>query len=148
MSDLIQNVVRNVRVDCQQKILFKLKLGSKTEKINPRWDHGIFVGVKRKSGELMLARPEGIHVARSARRVPLEQRWGEDNVNWVCWAPWRRYKDAPDGDGEVPEGVPVEENEDQQGKAGVVKVVVENREKVPKDFGITKKDPRLRFLRS
>ena len=45
-------------------------------------------------------------------------------MNWVCWAPWRRHKDAPDGDGEVPEGVPVEEREDQKDKSGVVKVVV------------------------
>ena len=91
-------------VEFGEKVLLWRGHGAKMEKILPRWSHGIFVGVKRKSGELMLARPEGVHFARSARRVPLDQRWGEDNVNWVCWAPWRRYKDAPDGDGEVPDG--------------------------------------------
>ena len=39
----------------------------------------------------------------------MEKRWSEDCVNWVKWVPWRRYKDAWDADGELPEGAPVEE---------------------------------------
>ena len=92
-----------------EKVLFKLPKGPKMEKINERWKHGIFVGVKRRSGELMLSRPEGIYVVRSARRIPFEKRWGEDCVNWVVWAPWRMYKNAEDEDGDLPEGVPAEE---------------------------------------
>ena len=86
-------------IEFGEKILFKVKLGAKMEKINPRWDFGIFVGIKRRSNELMVARPDGIMFARSVRRIPVEKRWGEDCVNWVVYVPWKRYKDH-DGDGE------------------------------------------------
>ena len=79
-----------------EKVVFKVANGAKMEKLNPRWDFGIFVGVKRSSGELMIARPEGVFTVRSARRLPTEMRWGEDCVNWVCWAPWRLYKECGD----------------------------------------------------
>ena len=52
---------------------------------------------------------KGIESVRSAKRIPIEQGWGEDNVNWVQWAPWRRYKDAVEADGDLPEGVPAKE---------------------------------------
>ena len=51
-------------VECGEKVLYKIKLGSKLEKINARWDYGIFVGVRRRSGELMFATKEGILLVR------------------------------------------------------------------------------------
>ena len=62
---------------------------------------------------------------------------GEDCVNWVVWAPWRKYKDAIDEDGELPEGVPAEEKREGSGPG---KIVVETREQVPRDFYIRKED--------
>ena len=40
----------------------------------------------------------------------METRWGEDCMDWAKWAPWNRYKEAEDADGDVPEGVPAEED--------------------------------------
>ena len=34
---------------------------------------------------------------------------GDDCLTWVRWAPWHKYKDDPEADGDVPEGVPDEE---------------------------------------
>ena len=65
------------------------------EKINAKWEFGIFVGVKRSSNEVMVATPKGIEHVRSVRRVPFEHRWGDDNTSWVRWAPWNEYKDCP-----------------------------------------------------
>ena len=31
-------------VEFGEKVLYKVRLGSKMEKINPRWEHGVFVG--------------------------------------------------------------------------------------------------------
>ena len=45
-------------------------------------------------------------MVRSIRRIPVEQRWSRDCVEWVQWVPWNRYRDAPDADGDLPEGVP------------------------------------------
>jgi hypothetical protein len=75
-----------------EKVLFKLKLGAKMEKINPRWDFGIFVGIRRRSNEILVSRPEGIFAVRTVRRIPVERRWSEDCVNWVKWVPWRRHQ--------------------------------------------------------
>ena len=81
------------------------------EKLNPRWEYGIFVGVRRRSNEVVVVTEEGLEEARSVKRIPEENRWGEDNLSWVKWAPWRRYRDAVDADGDLPEGVPAEELE-------------------------------------
>ena len=69
----------------------------------------------------------------------MEHRWGEDCVNWVKWAPWNRYKDARDADGDLPEGVPAEEKKRDQGSGNTV-VFVQTREKAPRDFYIRKED--------
>ena len=102
------------------------------------------MGVKRKSNEVLVARPEGITAVRSVRRIPFEKRWGEDCLNWVQWAPWNKYKGDIEEDGEVPEGVPAEEvRGGLDGEAGRT-VYVEVRERAPRDFYLTGGgDPRI-----
>ena len=78
-------------IEFAEKVLFKMKKGTKLEKINSRWDYGIFVGVRKISNELMVATAEGIKFVRSVRRIPFERRWGEDCVKWIKWAPWHKY---------------------------------------------------------
>eukprot|EP00973_Karenia_brevis_P078738 10928487-Karenia_brevis.AAC.1 len=43
--------------------------------------------------------------------MPIDLRWLIDSVKWVKLAPWRKYKDAEDADGDLPEGVSDEERE-------------------------------------
>ena len=75
------------------------------EEIIARWGFGVFVGVKRRSGEVMVSRPEG--ALRLDRLEELQgKRGGDDCVSWVKWAPWRKHKDEPDADGDVPERGP------------------------------------------
>ena len=69
----------------------------------------------------MVVTKEGLQDVRSVKRLPEEKIWGEDNLNWVKWAPWRRYKNAVDADGDLPEGVPVEEQKGSgEGRGGVM----------------------------
>ena len=56
-------------IEFGEKVLFKRHLGSKMEKINARWEEGIFVGVRRKSNELWIATKDGISSVRSVRRI-------------------------------------------------------------------------------
>eukprot|EP00973_Karenia_brevis_P058224 8105965-Karenia_brevis.AAC.1 len=63
--------------------------GAKLEKIKPRMEYGIFVGVNRRSNEFLIAYEEGIRRVRSIRRIPEEQKWGVDNLKWIKWAPWK-----------------------------------------------------------
>ena len=121
-----------------EKLLYKVKRGSKLEKINERWEHGIFLGVRRKSNELWIGTKDGIESVRSVKRIPVEQRWGEDCVNWIRWAPWRRYKDAVEADGDLPEGVPAEEIIEAKNNRGTV--IIETKARAPREFYISKKD--------
>jgi hypothetical protein len=56
-------------VEFGEKLLYKVPKAAKMEKLMPRWKHGIFVGVRRRSGELMVARPEGIIFVRAANTI-------------------------------------------------------------------------------
>jgi hypothetical protein len=122
-----------------EKVLYKKRLGNRMEKINARWDYGIFLGVRRRSNEVWLATQDGIISIRTVRRIPMERRWSEDCVKWVKWAPWHRYKDAPDADGDLPEGVPAEERR-SEAPAGERVIVVDTRAKAPREFYISKED--------
>ena len=47
------------------------------EKINARWEHGILVGVRKRSGELWAAVKDQLLSVRLVRRIPVAQRCGE-----------------------------------------------------------------------
>ena len=120
-------------VEFGEKVLYKVKLKNKTEKINARWDYGIFVGIRRQSNELLVATKEGVVKVRSVKRIPIEERWGEDCVKWVKHCPWNRYCGDEYADGEIPEGVPEERVVDAPevvpGSGGVV--FTNTRERAP-----------------
>ena len=67
----------------------------------------------------------------------MEQRWGEDCVNWVQLAPWMKCKDAVEADGDLPEGVPVEERVEAQNRGTVI---IETRQRAPREFYSTLPD--------
>ena len=87
------------------KVLWKLPTGAKMEKINARSGYGLFIGVRAKSNELIIVDREtkDIKYVRTVRRVPLEQRWSADNLEWVRGVRWNRGKEDDDTDGDVPE---------------------------------------------
>ena len=62
-------------IEFGEKLLYKVKPKDKNEKINPRWEYGIFVGVRRRSGELWIAIKDHVFAVRSVRRIPIESRW-------------------------------------------------------------------------
>ena len=105
-------------IEFGEKVLYKIKPSQKMEKINARWDYGIFVGVRRRSGELWIAAQDQIFSVRSVRRIAVEQRWSRDCVEWVSRVPWNKYKDAMDADGDLPEGVSVEEKKGSENPGG------------------------------
>ena len=60
-------------IEFGEKILYKVKLGSKLEKLNARWGEGVIVGIRRRSNEIMVATREDVLFATSVRRVPEEK---------------------------------------------------------------------------
>ena len=61
------------------------------------------------SNDIMVSTKEGLDNVRSVRRIPKEKRWSTENLEQVTWAPWHRYKDDEEADGDVPERVEREE---------------------------------------
>ena len=96
------------------------------------------MGVKWESGEIVVATPEKILPTRSVRRIPVEERWGKDCLDWVKWAPWKWHAGVED-EGDLPEGIPAEERL-AGGSSGNKVIFVDVREKQSQDFSITKKD--------
>ena len=57
------------------QVLFKKNTETNyIEKLLPRWEYGLFLGVKRASGELIIMSQDGVKILRSARKVPVEDR--------------------------------------------------------------------------
>ena len=81
-------------IEFGEKLLYKIRPKDKDQKILARWQHGISVGVKRRSGELWISVKDNVFAVRSVRRIPEEHRWSEDCVKWVNRTLWNRYKDC------------------------------------------------------
>ena len=59
-------------------------------------------------------------------------------MNWIMWAPWKRYKDAVEADGDLPEGVPAEEIIEAKNNRGTV--IIETKARAPREFYISQKN--------
>ena len=136
-------------IEFGEKLLYKVKIKDKLEKINSRWEFGIFVGVRRRSGELWVAVKGKLMTVRSVKRIPVEERWSKDCVEWVDRVMWNRYKDDDGADGDVPQGVPANDPTSSSGSSsGPQVIIVETRNKPPREFYIKKTDAeRLGYTR-
>eukprot|EP00973_Karenia_brevis_P019443 2667241-Karenia_brevis.AAC.1 len=63
-------------------------------------EYGIFVGVKRKSNAFLISTVNVISKSRTIKRIPKEERWGDDNLRLVKWAPWKKYEGDEEAYGE------------------------------------------------
>ena len=89
-----------------EKVLWKHRqVGTYQSKLSARLGHGLFIGVNRKSGELIVVDEESqkVKYVRSARRTPEEDRWHVDNLEWAQMVPWNTGAEDADADGELPE---------------------------------------------
>ena len=127
-------------IEFGEKVLFKKKRGDRKNEFLPaRCDFGIFLGARAKSNEILVCTLDGLEYARGIHRLnDMSRRWGPDNTEWVKWAPWDSYSGDLRADGDVPEGVPVDETE-RRDSAGET-VYIDVSEKVPRDFRITQRD--------
>ena len=128
-------------IEFGEKLLWKVRMKNKLEKINPRWEYGVFVGVSAASGEIWVATKEGLQAVRSVRRIPAEERWKASNKEFVRHVPWNRSGEDPDADGELPEAPAPEAATAAAGSGDLPRVIVVNtREAAPREFYIKKRD--------
>ena len=50
-------------------------------KLSPKWESGIFLGIRADSGEVWIGDAEGIWETRTVHRRPIEERWDAQEAN-------------------------------------------------------------------
>ena len=72
-----------------EKVLFRrAPIGQRLAKLESLWETGVFVGYKSQSGEYMVSNKDGGFTTRTIRRVPFEDRWKSDHINYIVGTPW------------------------------------------------------------
>jgi len=84
-----------------------------------------------------------VHKVRAVKRIPFEDRWGEDNAVSVKHTPWNRYKVDPHADGEIPDEKAVEMKRCERmemDKDEKDEKLIQKKYVAPRTFRITKAD--------
>ena len=125
---------------CEKVLLMRTTKGKMMAKLRFEWDHGILVGVRPRSNEILVATEERTWKVRSVRRLPEDARWSSDSVIWVRRTMWNRFQGDEEAYGEIPEGKAVEfppqETNIDQAPQGLTLIT---KRQVPREFYITKK---------
>ena len=59
------------------------------DKLNSRWEDGVFVGIRERSGEILIGTHKGVVKARAFRRKGTEkERWNNDEIEKCTGLPW------------------------------------------------------------
>ena len=104
-------------------------------KLSASWRDGVYLGVKGKSGEIIVSDADGVWKTRSVRRKPQDERWDESNVDMVKTSPWSSKGDTEGGASETP-AVAVRMRDDEY---DAIKRA-EPEENIPRNFYITTKN--------
>ena len=72
-----------------EKVLWKYHPGKRVAKFDARWGYGLFLGVRSRCGELIAVDGESKEVkyVRTVKRIPEEQRWDPNNLEWITVVP-------------------------------------------------------------
>ena len=120
------------------------KAGGALGKLSVAWEDGIFLGVRGRSGELIVADGKGVWKTRTVNRKPISERWDRASLDLVRHPPWRTSDADPEADGEMPEVIKLSSEEVKQDKEKM-EVTVPRRVMIKKEdmktFGHTAKCP-------
>ena len=74
----------------------KTTIGPQLNKYDSTWETGILIGMRARSQEFITANSNGLHKARSVRRLPEAERWPADGINVVKDVPWEFLRPQSD----------------------------------------------------
>jgi hypothetical protein len=87
-------------VEFGEAILWRRKpVGNALGKLTSMWEHGVFLGVKGKSGEMIVGDSKGVWKTRTIHRKPFEERWAEKLSEMVVGVPWNTSDEDMKADG-------------------------------------------------
>ncbi len=96
-----------------EKILYQpVRHQTKREKLDSRWEYGIYVGFVMQSMEALVAGSRGVVKARNVRRLSEDQRRDKDMLEEMKGTPWEPRGER--GKGDIPVDIP-----DTKGDPGV-----------------------------
>ena len=72
--------------------------------------HGVYFGVRGKSGEIIVADDHGVWKARTLQRRPIDERWVGENANIVKLCP-RTNKEKKDMDNDFSVAIKISDEE-------------------------------------
>ena len=102
-------------------------------KLDSVWADGVYLGIRGKSGEVIVGDPKGVWKTRTIRRKPFDERWSSKNLDSVIGVPWRLSDTDEKSDGEKYRADRLEPQSAEPERAP-------NLETMPRSVNITKKD--------
>jgi hypothetical protein len=89
---------KNVGVEFGEAVHWKVsQSGGALGKLSSSWRHGVFLGIRGKSGEIIVADGEGVWKTRAIQCKSQDERWDPKNAEMVITVPWAAKKE----DGEI-----------------------------------------------
>ena len=81
------------------------------DKLDARWEKGIWLGIRDRSGEVIVGTPDGCVKVRSIRRRPEGERWNREEWHGMRGVSWEVIPGHPDRELKsrviLPKAVPV-----------------------------------------
>ena len=72
-----------------EKVLARQVTTEPRNRLNPRYQYGIWLGVRNNSAECFIGNADGVFRAREIRRLEHRDRWDKEAINSVIGVPWR-----------------------------------------------------------
>lgn len=79
---------KTLGIEFGEAVLWRRKpLGGALAKLTSMWEDGVYLGVKGKSGEIIVGDPSGVWKTRSVQRKPIDERWSKRSVDMIVGVP-------------------------------------------------------------
>ena len=68
--------------------MYKVKGQKHKNALDPKWEEGVYLGIKRGTNERYIGTPDKITTSSAVRRRPKEERWNAAAVLNIRGLPW------------------------------------------------------------
>ena len=72
-----------------EKVLVRQVTKEPRNRMNPRYEYGIWLGMRNNSAECFIGNADGVFRAREIRRLEPQDRWDTRAIHSVIGVPWR-----------------------------------------------------------
>ena len=72
-----------------EKVLARRVTTEPRNRMNPRYQYGVWLGMRNNSAEYFIGNADGVFRAREIRRLEPQVRWDKEAINNVIGVPWR-----------------------------------------------------------